>query len=123
MTNSLLIILCAHRMKLFFLIGKVEEFLFCGVMLVLTLSLYRARVSNEMLKSYSWRVKVQLALPFNRRWSREVAPEDVEPIRRYRRALFTIEITLLAFGLWTVFYDTMLGTRLLMMMAHHQCGQ
>jgi hypothetical protein len=123
MMNSLLIILCIHGMKLFFLIGKAMGLVMGGLLILSGLSLYRTSIPRQMFEDYSWSMRVHLSLPFSSRWSNEVAPEHVAIIRKFRRALFSMELVLFVFGVWVVAYDNLLGARLLFMMAGGQCGQ
>jgi hypothetical protein len=122
MTNSLLIFLCGDRMRRYFLVGHTMEILFGVTMTLSILWIYRASVSGAVLRGYPWSVRLHMSLPFNRRWIDEVAPEHVAPIRKFRRAQFSLPLVLLAFGLWIVTYADLLGTRVVFMLAAGQCG-
>lgn len=122
MMNSLLVFLCGHQMQRFFLVGHAMGILFCGALILSILWLYRASVPRQVIKGYPWSVRLHMSLPFNRRWINEVAPEHVAHIRKFRRAQFSLPLVLLAFGLWIVAYDDLLGTRVIFMMAAGRCG-
>lgn len=123
MANSLLAFLCSDQTRHFFLIGRAMEIFFCGALIVSILWIYRTSVPRKVVKDYPWSVRWHMSLPFNRRWTNEIASEHVAQIRKFRRAQFSLPLVLLAFGLWSVAYANLLGTRILFMMAAGRCGQ
>jgi hypothetical protein len=123
MVNSLVVFLCSHQMQRFFFISHVMGILFCGALILSILWLYRVSIPRQVVKGYPWSVRLHMSLPFNRHWIDEVAPEHVARIRKFRRAQFSLALVLLAFGLWIVAYDDLLGTRLIFMLAAGRCGQ
>lgn len=103
------------------MIGKAFEVANFGLLVFVTFLLYRACPRRGTLGRYPWDVRIRLALPFTKRWQNQVAPEDIEIIRKYRRGIFTWELVFFASGLLGVAYFDLLSPRLFLLLATGQC--
>lgn len=119
--KNFLLILCSDGMRPFFIIGWAFELISLGLLAYATLLLFRSYPPKETLRRYTWDVNLRLVLPFTKRWQKEVAPEHIETIRKYRRGLFTWELVFFAANIFRIVYLDLLGSRLFIMLATGQC--
>lgn len=119
--KNFLLFLCSDDMRPFLIIGTAFVFIILGLLVFATLFMYRACPPRETLERYPWGVKARMFLPFTKYWQSEAAPEDIEPIRKFRRGLFTWELVFFASSILRIAYFNLLGHRLFLLLASGQC--
>ena len=119
--KNLLLFLCSDGMNAFLTIGKAVVVIILVSIVIATVLLIRSSLPNDMLRRYPWRVRLHWTLPFNQRWRKEIAPEDIGAIRKFQRRLHTWELVGLASLIFRIIYFNILAPRLFLLLASGQC--
>ena len=80
------------------------------VWLCFLLSLWRTLPPRRIQRLYPFRARIRWILPFSNRWQKEIAPEHVARIRRFRGRIFFYFVAILTVPLLkAAYYEFLFG--------------
>lgn len=118
--SHLLVFLCSNSMSRFFLIGRIMEVIDVVLGVTLFALMYVTSPPRHTLRRYPLEVRVRLLFP-SKGWRSRVRSEDIEPLRRFRKGLFTCGALFLGWNTLTIGFLGLVSSRLILMAARGQC--